>query len=68
MNGWKYKLDAEGTKAVAPKDGLEVTGLNNDQLLPEYQLDNLPQRTKGRQNLEIVVVARYLGYIVEGEW
>ena len=52
---------------MAPKDGLEVTGLNNDQLLPEYQLDNLPQRTKGRQNLEIVVVARYLGYIVEGE-
>jgi len=58
----------EGTKVVPPKDGV-AGGLNNDQLLPEYQLDNLPQRTKGRQNLEIVV-ERWLGtldILVEGE-
>ena len=43
-------------------------GLNNDLLLPEFQLDNLPQRTEGRQKLEIVVekMARYLGDIGRG--
>jgi len=38
-------------KTVPPKDGLEVTGAQQRSTL-EYQLDNLQQRTKGRQNLD----------------
>jgi len=57
----------EVTKKVPLKDGLEVTGAQQRSTL-EYQLDNLQQRTKGRQNLEIVVekMARYLGDISRG--
>ena len=46
-------MTQEGTKTEPPKDGLEVTGAQQRSTL-EYQLDNLQQRTKGRQNLEIV--------------
>ena len=52
MDGWINSMQ-EGTKTVPPKDGLEVTGAQRRSTL-EYQLDNLQQRTKGRQNLEIV--------------
>ena len=56
VGGWtdgRINSMQEGTKMVPPKDGLEVTGAQQRSTL-EYQLDNLQQRTKGRQNLEIV--------------
>ena len=53
MDGGRINLMQEGTKTVPPKDGLEVTGAQQRSTL-EYQLDNLQQRTKERQNLEIV--------------
>ena len=54
-------------EGVPPKDGLEVTGAQQRSTL-EYQKDNLQQRTKGRQNLEIVVekMAWNLGDIGRG--
>jgi len=67
MDGGRINLMQEGTKTIPLKDGLEVTGAQQRSTL-EYQLDNLQQRTKGRQNLEIVVekMARYLGDISRG--
>ena len=53
MDGWMVNSKQEGTKTVAPKEGWKWLG-NNDQFLHEYHLDNLPQRTRGRQKLEIV--------------
>ena len=58
MDGGRINLMQEGTKTIPLKDGLEVTGAQQRSTL-EYQLDNFPQRTKGRQNLEIV--ERWLG-------
>jgi hypothetical protein len=65
MDGW---MDGTKERRRWPLRMGWKLGLNNDLLLPEFQLDNLPQRTEGRQKLEIVVekMARYLGDIGRG--
>ena len=56
-------MDGRKKEDGAPlRMGWKRLGLNNDQLLPEqYQLDNLPQQTRGRQKKLDIVVERWLG-------